>query len=179
MRKFIASSHHATISGQILQAFYHTAAVENYLPVLQRYDLHAAHAAQWYPYQAVLDALKALTVEIKDSRLLISIGAEINRHAYMPNVNTIERALEELDTIHSMNHRDISPMEHIAAFSVGPRYAVVVNATPYPDDWIYGYLWGLMQRFINQQVSVTIRYDNLDHINSDDEMKYHVQWGPT
>lgn len=177
MKKFTASSSFALVSGQSLTTFYHTPSLEAHLDILKPFGLDQIDPSEWYLQQTVLDVLQTIKDSLQDWRILIMVGEEIIQHAFQPNITTVQRALAELDTIHSMNHRDISPLEHIGAVIIDEDYAVAFNATPYPDDLIYGYLWGLMRKFAPEPGSVSITYEDNDQVNSDGEMKFHIRWG--
>lgn len=177
MRKFVPSTPYATVSGRALHAFFTAEILKDYLDILKAYNLYELDPDLWYPSQTVMDCLRTLSEQVPDSRVLTLLGTQIHKHASLPNLTSIEHALSMLDTIHSMSHRDISLDEHISAIVMGPRYVVASNGTPYPDDLVYGYFWGLMGRFVDPTKSVIIAYDDPSAFNSDGEMKYHIQWG--
>jgi hypothetical protein len=150
MRKLVAHSFDAKISGRLVMAFTQSLYRHEIQPILEKYDLEPTDPEAWYPQQHLLNVFR----DIEDgntnvSQNLIAIGMKgAETAAYPPDVHSVEAALKALPRIHEMNHRNIPNVGREYVIKImGERHVQITNRSPYPNDVLYGFVWGIVKWF--------------------------------
>lgn len=144
-------------------------------PILKKHRLSNLQPDEWYPQQAWLDVLK----EVHDGNFLnlVGIGMKIPENAkFPPEINSIDSALKLLDTAYHMNHRN-GEIGHYRYQPVGDHAIDVICENPYPSDFDYGIIYGLVKRFRPDGTHFkVVRQDTPCRLKGDDQCIYHVTW---
>lgn len=110
----------------------------------------------WYPrknYLAMINEL-AESTHIID---LVTIGLQTSRFAPMPpHINSLESALETLNTSYHMGHRHIPEDEGCTYKKIDERTHYLISRVPYPPNLEYGVIFGLVERFAPQDVRFSV-----------------------
>jgi hypothetical protein len=114
----------------------------------------------WYPEEAMLLVLEAISNEVGMNSLYGVGRAMVENAALPPHINDIHTALGSLDVAYHMNHRkhgavmfDVQTgmmLEGIGHFTTSEQDAnriVVVSNTPYPCEFERGIVGGFATRF--------------------------------
>jgi hypothetical protein len=100
-----------------------------------------------------------------------------NDAPFPPGIDSIETALTALNEAYQMNHRggDIGSYESEV---VGPHHIKVVCRNPYPSDFDYGLLYGLVRRFRPAGVAFRVIVDEQapSRKKGADSCTYHIYW---
>jgi hypothetical protein len=149
-------------------------------PFLKAHGLDDIQLAQWYLQQNWLDFLKDLAdKKINAMPDMVSIGLKIPENAlFPPEINSIPTALTALDVAYHMNHRN-GEIGHYRAEVIGDSAIDMVCENPYPCDFDYGIIYGMVRRFRPTGVPFTVRHDDEAPCRKKggDSCTYHVTWG--
>lgn len=150
------------------------------IPYLKKYQLDDIKAEQWYLQQSWLDFLKHISQREFNSVFdLVGIGIQIPEHAiFPPDIVSIPTALKVIDVAYYMNHRN-GKIGHYHAHTINDNQIDVVCENPYPCDFDYGLIYGMVRRFRSQGVHFSVQHDdNLPCRQKGAETcTYHVTWG--
>jgi hypothetical protein len=64
-----------------------------------------------------------------------------------------------LSALHDINHRGTGDPGRYIVEQVGEKHLKYTTNTPYPDDMIYGYIYGVAKRFLPRGTHFTVTYD--------------------
>ena len=109
---------------------------------------------------------------------LVGIGMKIPETAiFPPGIDSIETGLKSIDMAYHMNHRG-GEIGVYQTTVVGDQQIDVLCQNPYPDNFDYGIIYGMAQRFRPQGYSVNVYHDNLAPCREHgaDSCLYHVKW---
>jgi hypothetical protein len=150
MKKLIALAPQSEISGRLVLAFTQNLNRHEINPILKHYHLEPTNPDGWYPQQYLLDVFR----DIQDGRTnvsqnLVAIGMKGSETAaYPPEIYSIETGMRALPVIHELNHRNIPNVGREYEVQVlGDHHIQVTNHSPYPNDTLYGFIWGILKRF--------------------------------
>lgn len=148
-RKLIASSSEAQALGRVLLPLLNNPRADTIAPLLKQAGLASIDPQQWYSQQRLLDIL--LAVAEADGKLgedLVSVGMSLIDAVPLPaDVNTLEDAIGELPMLYHSLHRDVPLEEGFRWQHSDPHTLRLYVNTPYPDSFVYGYLYALARRF--------------------------------
>ncbi len=150
MKKLTALSPKSEISGRLVLAFTQNLKWEEIKPILEKYNLEPTDPDAWYPQQDLLDLFRSIqNEEFNVTENLIAIGMKGSETAsYPPEINSIETAIGALPAIHELNHRNIPDVGLEYKVEVlGDHHLQVTNGSPYPNDTLYGFVWGIANLF--------------------------------
>ncbi|HEX2621758.1 MAG TPA: hypothetical protein VHL11_16485 [Phototrophicaceae bacterium] len=176
MQKFKASSPNAETIGQLLLSFFHNLQYKDIEPVLTKYKLDHLEPAEWYPQQLGLDIFKEIAeggINVSDN--LVAIGMKAAEYAsFPPETDSIEKVLQSLGY---RGNRNTPPGEGVIPQVFGEGHALVTNNTPYPDDNMFGYLWGLLKRFVPPGVGFIVSPMDSQKRSADEALIFELRWG--
>ncbi|MCU0476170.1 MAG: hypothetical protein MUC99_08700 [Anaerolineae bacterium] len=157
-KAFVAGTPEAEVLGQVVQAFAQNLEAEVIEPILPKYGLDNIDPEKWYPHQSWMNVLRDLSETPGGSIALVAFGKKVVETAMMPpELDSIPKVLHALHTIHHLNLRNIPAEEGYRIEEVSERlYRVHLN-TPNPLDAMYGFIWGLAQRFRAPGEPFTVR----------------------
>lgn len=178
MAEYVAFDSNVEVLGAVLLTFFSSAG-ESIRPVAEKHGLVAVEPRGWYPQQFVLDLYREIAHYPGGMFDLVSIGMGIPEQAAFPSgINSIESALLSLDVAYHMNHRG-GDIGYYRATPVGPAHMLMECRNPYPSDFDYGVLYGLVRRFRSHGVPFTVQRDDSlpSRKHGADVCTYHVTWG--
>lgn len=179
MAEFVAFEPTTEVLGQTLLSSI-GAMGEQALPYLQQFKLENVQPEQWYLQQVWLDFMRTIgQKEYNGVFDLVGIGMQIpDRAIFPPAIDSIPSALASVDVAYHLNHRN-GEIGHYHAHTIGENQIDMVCENPYPCDFDYGLIYGLVRRFRPSNVRFTVQHD--DHApcrqKGDQSCTYHVTWG--
>ncbi len=154
------------ISGQALQSFVQSAEFDSIRPHLE--EVFRAYGLppeidpnEWYPLQLSHDITKRLNGE-----QLVSIGVRlITSAAFPPEIDSIQKAIELLMATYHLNVRNVPEGDGYSDYHFDDRRITFREDTTFPHDVMYGYIYGLVQRYKKPGESPVVRRT---YLNPDD-----------
>lgn len=197
MQKYQASSKDAYVSGLALLPLFLGLLKDEYAYILKDNGVLVDSLEEWYPQQFVLDILRTIKAKVKNQLVLVSVGMTWAGDA-PPEFDTFDEFLQYLADIYAASSTGLalndtlcvdkfsrfdvqavdlrtqtsSPGAKSVSF-VGENHYEVINSTPYPDDLIYGYLYGNARRYMKEFM---VSYRDPAKIDSDDNMYFDIRW---
>lgn len=148
-RKLVASSPTARILGRGMLPLLNNPRATQIAPLLAKAGVSIIEPEQWYEQQRVLDVFASITAS--DGSLgedLIAVGMSlIDAASLPPDIAVLEDAIRELPALYHSLHRDLPPEEGFGWEQSSPALLRLYVNTPYPDGFIYGYLYALVRRY--------------------------------
>lgn len=173
-KPFVAGTPQAEVLGQVVAAFAENLESETVKPLLPKHGLDNIDPEKWYPHQSWMNVLKELSETPGGSSALVAFGRKVVETAVMPpEMDSIPKMLHSLQAIHHLNLRNIPADEGYVVEEVSEKLYRVIHNTPNPRDAIYGFLWGLAQRFRAPGEPFTVRMVESDHPGG----VFEVEWG--
>jgi hypothetical protein len=100
----------------------------------------------WYNHQMFLNAVREIEAKTGPNTIAL-IGSRVAENAiFPPDVNSMEKALENLGEAYQVNHRGDNKSFKRSLKIADHTYKVIAE-TPYPCDLDAGYLMGLANRY--------------------------------
>jgi hypothetical protein len=164
------SSPDATVAGVAVLALTQSMEFDQILPVARKYGLEHIEADQWYPEQNLLDFLKELEANPNSTMNFVSIGVKVFETMPLPpEIDSLETFLRMMPSLLQMVSRNAVGIQ----VEPGECSAIVMNTSPYPDDIVYGEIWGAARRLMpNGGFNVK----PLPKANSNAVSKFEVTW---
>lgn len=127
------------------------------VPMLGKYGIDELYPNRWYPQQAWLEILEALTQEVGID--LMSVGSRIAAAVSLPNGHfTIPKLLTFLNDLYRQTHRHCEPP--FRAEVIGERKVRIEDSSPYPPDLHFGLIFGLFSRVMPYGANLTVRCEH-------------------
>lgn len=178
MSRYQASSPEAKIIGQMCLTFSAAITHEEFSPILKQFGLDQIAGDQWYSQQTILDMFQAVANLPDGSQHLVAIGVKAVEYGGLPpDLNTVEKALLALPVAYQMNHLNIPASEGYEVKIVGPGTAHIKTDLPYPDDLMYGTLWGFVRKLKAPGDHFRVQVIGKRAKDSDTPAEYEVTWG--
>lgn len=133
------------------------AAVE---PILKKYGLDDLKPGEWYPLQSWLNVFRDMSAEgTRDMFNLVAIGMAIGMGIEIPpDIDSIPAVLASLDPVYQMYVQG-GEVGHYYLEALGERHYKVVANIPYPEDLIYGTIYGFCKRFVSSNDHLVVQVD--------------------
>ncbi len=145
--------------------------------ILAQYGIANPVEEQWYPQQAYLDAVKAISEKVGKTTLK-QIGKHIPElAAWPPDVDTVDKALNSIDVAYHMNHRG-GDIGYYRFEKTGVNSGKVICHNPYACGFDHGLIEATARKFAPAGVAVTVRHDDSTTCrqNGADTCTYTVKW---
>lgn len=170
------------VSGHAMLALIECMVAKDIIPILEKHgiDRRTLHVEDWYPLQRWLNVFDdILAVQGFQSTLnLVDIGRTYVNTAYLPeDIDTLEDALIAINDTYQLNHRNGYAGE-MSIIIMGPGHIQVVDHTPYPEDFSYGMIYGVAQRYRPEGVRLIVRHDDEQPCRKrgDDSCTFDISW---
>lgn len=133
---------------------------------------------EWYSLQMYHDLMKVLREKSQDTLVLVSIGIKAIETAILPpEIDSIPTGMQMLMDTHHLNLRNIPEHDRYRDLVIEDRRITVVEQTSFAHDIMYGYIYGLANRFRPEGTSPVIKRTYLDEADPDaDGALYEVTW---
>ncbi len=170
----------AEVFGAAMMAFVKSINYTNFSQILAHHGLETINPNSWYPQQVWLDVFSDIANRPGFSTDLVSIGMKIVETAVMPpevqSLPFMDVALSFNQGSYLANNRgkDVGGIE---AQVIDPHHVVMIDRTPYPDDFVYGAYYALARRFL-PNTTFTVKYDEQipRREQGGTETRVHIQW---
>src|SRR5258708_2196464 len=146
---FVAPSANAESIGAAMAGWTENIRAEDIQPILKKHGLETIEPEKWYNMQVLLNVVKDI-VESRNNVLedLTAVGIKtVETMPLSPEVNSIESALNFINQAVRLTSRNIPDEFGVLLKVVTPQHFLVTNNSPFPEANVYGYLWGLVNRF--------------------------------
>lgn len=148
------------VSGAIMSAIFNHYRRDDVLASLQAHGLDYFDPDQWYAVDQFINLLAEWSHMPAFSTNLVSVGMAMIYHIDLPDA--IERLSDfdkmlKLGDLHIAQHRN-GDVGSYTVKAVSPRMISYRQNTVWPDDLIYGYIYGAAQRYIGHTSFFTLRY---------------------
>ncbi len=148
------------VSGAVMSAIFNHYQRDDVIESLQKHGLDYFEADQWYPVDQFINLLAEWSESPAFSTNLVSIGMAMTYHIELPDEIEALSGLEKLmllGDMHMGQHRSGDAgcyrVERIGESAI--RYT---ENTVWPDDMIYGYIYGAARRYLDRGVHFSVRY---------------------
>jgi hypothetical protein len=186
MAEFKAFAPRVEVLGEVLNAFiggFPSEVLGIGKMVLERHGIKDPHPGDFYPLQSLLDSMKDVSDKYS-GQMLFRIGFQIAGNAKLPpGIDSIEKALELIDTAYHMNHRG-GEIGHYLYTSTGfdglLNRGKMLCHNPYPCFFDLGVIEGFAKRFKPADCrDVLVRHDESQPCRRQggDSCTYIVSWG--
>ncbi|MBK8022785.1 MAG: hypothetical protein IPK19_15460 [Chloroflexi bacterium] len=158
----------AEVSGVAMSAIFNHARREEVLDSLQRFGLEYLEPDQWYPVDQFINMFAEWFQSPAVSTNLISVGMAMIYHMELPEIAEKESSIDKLlllGDLHSLYHRN-GDVGGYSVEMVSPNTIRFTENIIWPDDMIYGYLYGAAQHFFGRGVHFVLRYAD-DHVRQE------------
>ncbi len=181
--KYVAPPN-ANILGIAIKAFVESILYEDIKPFFETMMRENGYASpeiqdmEWYPLQMILDMDKKIAASPGGSTLLVSIGTKVIETALLPpEIDSIAKCITLLRDISDMNLQNVPSHINYRDIVIEDRRVSFVDATVFPHDLVYGYVFGLARRFKNPGTFPVVHRTYLDETNPDaDGATYEIVW---
>lgn len=171
----------AYVSGRFVKSFSLCLKKDELEPYLERHGLTDIDEEQWYPMQVWMDVFN--DIHINDTEAMfdfVSIGlaiAEITDWSPEWEHWSLTDMFLNLDTIYREAHQGDAGGYTVEVHE--PNYVCIIAHVPYPDDFVYGILYGFARRLTPAETTFTVRYDEEAprHDHGSETTVFHVRWG--
>jgi hypothetical protein len=180
-KTYVAGSPDAEVIGQIVLSFTENLRADLVKPILPRYGLDNVDPEEWYPHQAWMNVLQDIAESEPEQagQVFVAFGMKAVEKAVMPpELDTIEKVLNALHAIHHANLRNIPADEGYHVEKKGEGHLWVYQNTPNPDSAIYGFIYGMAQRFCPEGEDFLVEMIPNPNPDVHPGALYEVKWGP-
>ncbi|MBZ0305078.1 MAG: hypothetical protein K8I82_03330 [Anaerolineae bacterium] len=148
-------------------------------PILTKNGLENLKMDEWVPFQSWLNVFKEISAEGKRQMFdLVAIGMAIGMGISLPpEIDNIPAVLASLDPVYRMHHRG-ADVGHYHLEQLGERQYKVVANIPYPEDLVYGTIYGFCKRFVSDGDGLIVVIDkNAPSLKKGDKSTtYLISW---
>lgn len=148
---------------------------------LRKHGVDQLQPDQWYSVDKFIEVFADwFRNPSNTSNQLVSVGMAIIDNAVLPpemETAPLEQKLFLLGALHQINHRNGDPGSYQIE-QVGEKHIKYTTNTPYPDDMIYGYIYGVARRFLPRGTRFTVSYDTTVRRQHEGgtHTVYHLKW---
>lgn len=149
----------AEVSGAIMSAVFNHYTRNDVIESLERHGLDYFDAENWYPVEQFISLLEEWSEMPAFTTNFVSVGMAMIYHIDLPDDFDKKNPVDKLFLIgelHLSHHRGEAGTYVVK--QTGPSTIQFKENTVWPDDLIYGYIYGAAQRFLPQYVHFTLRY---------------------
>ncbi len=152
----------AEVMGAVMSAVFNHYQRSDVLESLQKHGLDYFEADQWYPVDTFVNLLAEWWHIPEFFTTFVSVGIAMAYHIELPDEAEalgVPEKLMLMGDLHMQQHRGQGvggyQVKRLSANSI--RYT---ENTLWPDDMIYGYLYGAAQRYLDKSMRFTLQIVN-------------------
>lgn len=150
----------AEVSGAVMISLFNHYRRDDVIDSLQRHGLDNLDAERWYSVDPFIRLLDEWSKMPSFSTNLISVGMAMIYHLEPPEdtsgLSPVEKLLM-LGEMHMAHHRNGDAGSYTIR-QLNDKTIRYIENTIWPDDMIYGYIYGAAQRYLGQGNRFTLRY---------------------
>lgn len=139
------------INGHSAHALLDSINSDNYIHILKAHGLVDIDQDAWYPLQDLLNVLNDMAKQSTVMMDFVSIGMAAGTNGVLPS-ETQHLSLWEFFVAYGQNYQNLHRNGDAGSFQVEKtdqnHLALTLNV-PYPDDLMYGLIYGYARRFAN------------------------------
>ncbi|MEM7335020.1 MAG: hypothetical protein AAF490_23285 [Chloroflexota bacterium] len=158
-KKYYSFDPKCEVSGMSLGAILRSLRAPIYQKHIQNHGLEDVQPDQWYPLSKWMDFCNALKEDGAASPNFVSIGLKLA--SGMPPVadgQSYEEIVMAHPRLYHQTHRNGFDGFY-AVEKISDTHFKVTTKVPYPDDLVYGSLYGEARRYLPDDVAFTVAYD--------------------
>lgn len=180
MDSFTAFDPQSQVAGAALLAFLDCLNHESITSHVERHGLQAIDPEAWYPLQTALDVMRDIAAYNGGAMFdFVSLGLAATEYMHLPDGYrnlAIDEALTLLNHVHQTNHR--GDAGGYAFEMLEPGHVRVIARLPYPDDLIYGIMYGFLRNHLPQNTFFTVTYDETTPRRDEggEATVFHLHW---
>jgi hypothetical protein len=149
-------------------------------PFLSKHGLTNVRTDQWYPVQLWLKVLTDIAASQNGMMNLTSLGMKMADVIFVvPDYAhaDYEQIIMNYDHYYQRYHRNGDAGQH-RPLKIAEKHLMVGARVPYPDDLIYGILYGVTRRHLPSETQFVVYYDDTTprHDLGGEWTKIHVEW---
>lgn len=180
MNNYEAFSTDQEILGQFIVAYYDATNSDHFNHFFERNNLGRINPDEWYPLQDLLNVFNDMVDDRSDMMDFISIGMNMAENADLPSdfdSMDVPELMKQAGNIFMSAFRG-SDVGEIGVELVSDNHVKVHYVTPFPDDVVYGTLYGFLRRYSDNSSSIKAYYDpNLTRRDQGGEVTViHAEW---
>lgn len=170
----------AEIRGAAAIAIFNNFRRDSVIESLEVHGLTDLDPEQWYPVDRFIDVFKQWSGDADFSANLVSIGMAIIYHLELPTeIESLpdEEKLLHLGRLFEAQHRN-GNVGQCSSDQIGPQHIRYSESSIWPDDMIYGYIYGSARRYLPRGVHFTVSYDETEPTQNlgGDRTVIHLTW---
>jgi hypothetical protein len=149
------------LNGNSARALLRSMLVDEYRHILKQYGLIEIDVEAWYPLQHILNVLSKIRQTGNAMMDFVSIGMAAAEHSILPpevDQLSIQEFFKLYAQVYPTRHRNGDPGQMWVDVDENGNITITLD-NPYPDDLMYGMMYGFTRRFIPRGVSFTVTYD--------------------
>ena len=151
---------HCEVLGASMLAILRSINRSEFQHLIDRHKLNSIEANEWYLLQTWLDFLTDLKNEPNHTVNFTSIGLQIaSQLPHQEEAKSYEEVLLNHPTLYHSTHRNGYDGDYSIEKMSDDHFVVTVKV-PYPDDLVYGSLWGEANRYVPKDRLFSIGYDS-------------------
>jgi hypothetical protein len=170
----------AEITGAAMTAIFNHYRREAVISSVKAHHMEDLEPETWYSVDDFIKLLSDWMTRPNSMTNLVSVGMAMIYHIEpsddVQDLDAIQKLLR-LGDFHMEHHRG-SGVGKYNAQQVGEKHIEFIEDTVWPDDMIYGYLYGAAQRYLEHGTYFTLSYDS-EHKRQDfggNSTLFHLTW---
>jgi hypothetical protein len=181
MPRYVAFSPTTEITGGAILAFITNINYDNIEYILRRHNLDKIDPKQWYSHQLALNVLSDISEGQNASPNFVAIGmaaGELGAKNLPPHMlsMTLIDFVTAYATVFQSRHRN-GDAGYVITERIDNNHVTLRFKSPYPDDFMYGVLYGYARYYTGEKRRFTLRFDE-NHKRREqggDETVLHLQ----
>jgi len=180
MGKYQSFDPKAEVIGQSMLGFIQCLRKEEITPYLKKHSLTDIKPGEWYSQQTWLDVLSDLSEEKAGGAMFdfVAIGMKVSELSNFPpefSLMPFEDTMSHIDQAYQSFHRGDAGDTFVEI--VGTNHLTHNLRVPYPDDFMYGSVYGLARRYLaGKHFTVYYDQDKPRREHGGDYTIIHVTW---
>lgn len=156
------------LRGQIFLSIMQSLTYFNYQPLadewLEESGIDQIDPDSWYPRQEWLNLLKKLEKGINSSENQVAIGVKVIENAKIPEdmiADSVEAAIGMLIAVYTSEQKNL-PLGDQGYYITkkDDNHYEILDGNPYLFNVTYGYIWGILRRFLKRPFVLTHEFIN-------------------
>ena len=169
------------ISGQLAISMLHNMQSDSFKTFLAKNGLTEIIPEQWYPFQSVLNVFRDVAQQRGATFDFVAVGLDaVDRYDLPPQLAGMsleEFFLNVLPKVPGKQYRN-GESTQLLVEKVGEHHLLIRAITAYPDDTVYGFVYGFARRFAPRGTHFTVKDDEQTtrRDQGGEETLLHLTW---
>lgn len=181
MKTYATFAPNVEVHGGYMLSFVECINKQDVAPSLERMGIAQIDPAVWYPQRLWVAIFNDMLTRLKGTAFpsFVAIGMKLAEAPFPPEIAsaTYPEFMSHLSEIYQGAHRGGDPGSYHSKV-VSDHHVIVTARAPYPDDFVYGMIYGFARRFLPKGTSFTVKYDDATQ-RADEGGEYtvlHITW---